>query len=110
MRRIVLMLWYRPRIGVLATGLIGICLFFFLGVLPRGLQWLSTSHAETKDKTVLDKSKAEDLYMYLGAASCSGSACHGSTTPRTKLRIGQNEFYIWSQKDKIGRASCRERV
>ena len=99
MRRIVLMLWYRPRIGVLATGLIGICLFFFLGVLPRGLQWLSTSHAETKDKTVLDKSKAEDLYMYLGAASCSGSACHGSTTPRTKLRIGQNEFYIWSQKD-----------
>jgi len=49
-------------------------------------------------------SRSGDLYSYMGAASCSGSACHGSTTPRTKLRIPQNEFYVWSQKDRHTKA------
>jgi hypothetical protein len=49
---------------------------------------------------VAEKTNAtDDAYMFLGAASCSGSACHGSTTPRDKLKIAQNEFFVWSEKD-----------
>ncbi len=27
-----------------------------------------------------------------GTALCRGDACHGSTIPRTKLKLGQNDF------------------
>jgi hypothetical protein len=40
----------------------------------------------------------------MGASSCSASDCHGNSTARNKFRIGQNEFYIWSQKDKHAKA------
>jgi len=40
----------------------------------------------------------------MGASSCSGSDCHGNSTARNKFRIGQNEFYTWSQKDKHAKA------
>jgi hypothetical protein len=56
--------------------------------------------AQTQEKPATsDKGESPDLYSYMGAESCSGSACHGNSAPRTKLKIAQNEFYIWSQKD-----------
>jgi hypothetical protein len=72
------------------------------------LSWFARnvpSLAESPDKPVAsDKESASYLYSFLGAASCSGSSCHGNSTPRTKLRIPQNEFYIWSQKDRHAKA------
>ena len=66
--------------------------------------WHLESLAENKDPAVSEQTNSDDLYRYMGASSCSGSDCHGNSTARTKLRIGQNEFYIWSQKDKHARA------
>ena len=85
---------------VFAIGLSVILLLFVLGGIPVWIPWSTDLLAQTKDKAGADKSTGlDDHYMYMGAASCSGSACHGSTTPRNKLGIGQNEFYIWSEKD-----------
>lgn len=66
--------------------------------------WRIESLAESKDPAVSEKTNSDDLYRYMGASSCSGSDCHGNSTARNKLRIGQNEFYIWSQKDKHAKA------
>jgi hypothetical protein len=41
---------------------------------------------------------------YTGAGSCTSSNCHGSVWPRTGIRIKQNEYKIWSTKDKHARA------
>jgi hypothetical protein len=66
--------------------------------------WHRESLAENKDPAVSGKTNFDDLYRYVGASSCSGSDCHGNSTARNKLRIGQNEFYIWSQKDRHAKA------
>jgi hypothetical protein len=67
---------------------------------------LAPALAQPQDKSSAGEHEkpSADLYSYMGAASCSGSACHGSTTPRTKLKIPQNEFYVWSQKDRHTKA------
>jgi hypothetical protein len=94
--------WLDPLRGrsVLIVGLIGVLVLFSLALFPIWIPWYADSLAETKDKSAPDKPSAgDDLYLYMGAVSCSGSACHGSTTPRSKLKIAQNEFYIWSEKD-----------
>ena len=62
------------------------------------------SLAQNKDLEVAEKTSADDLYRYMGASSCSGSASYGNSTARIKSRTGQNEFYIWSQKDKHAKA------
>ncbi len=87
-----------------AAGLIGISILFVLGVFIAWPAWYTESFAENKDPAVSEKTDSDDLYLYMGASSCSGSNCHGNSTARTNLRIGQNEFYIWSQKDKHARA------
>lgn len=75
-------------------------------LIPAWLYVIGPVLAEPQEKPQGAEKSASplDLYSYMGAASCSGSACHGSTTPRTKLRIPQNEFFIWSQKDRHTKA------
>src|SRR5207247_11083804 len=84
--------------AVLTVGLIGGLAFLVLAILATWLPRDTDSLAENKNKPAGEKTASEDPYLYLGATSCSGSACHGSTTPRNKLRIAQNEFNTWSQK------------
>ena len=38
--------------------------------------------------------------LHLGVASCSGSTCHGAVEPVTGSNVAQNEYLIWSLKDK----------
>jgi Cytochrome c554 and c-prime len=38
--------------------------------------------------------------MYSGPGGCAASNCHGSVSPKTVTRIGQNEYSIWAAKDK----------
>jgi hypothetical protein len=37
---------------------------------------------------------------HLGVQSCAGNNCHGAVEPLPKSRVPQNEYLIWSQKDK----------
>jgi hypothetical protein len=37
---------------------------------------------------------------HLGVASCAGNNCHGAAKPVAGVRIPQNEYLIWKQKDK----------
>jgi hypothetical protein len=41
---------------------------------------------------------------YTGAGSCTSSSCHGSVWPKTGGKINQNEYQIWSSKDKHAKA------
>lgn len=41
---------------------------------------------------------------FTGAGSCASSNCHGSVWPRTGGRIPQNEYYIWSTRDRHSKA------
>ncbi len=84
----------------------GVVCLVLTGLLSLWLSWTSSSLAQPQEKGGAgDKtSPSGDLYSFVGAESCGGSACHGNSAPRTKLRIGQNEFYIWSQKDRHAKA------
>ena len=44
--------------------------------------------------------QAADDGVHLGVASCSGSNCHGSTVPLDASSVAQNEYTIWSTRDK----------
>ena len=79
-------------------------ILFVLCVFIAWPAWHTATLAENKDPAVSEKTNAVDLYSYMGASSCSASDCHGNSTARNKFRIGQNEFYIWSQKDKHAKA------
>jgi hypothetical protein len=93
-----------PAKRAITNGLIGISILVVLCIIIAWPPLHPESFAENKDPAVSEKTDAGDLYRYMGASSCSGSACHGNSTARDKLRIGQNEFYIWSQKDRHARA------
>ena len=41
---------------------------------------------------------------YNGPGGCAASSCHGSISPKTVLRIPQNEYSIWAGQDKHARA------
>jgi len=41
---------------------------------------------------------------YIGAGSCSATACHGGVQPRTITRILQNEYSIWAVQDPHAKA------
>jgi len=41
---------------------------------------------------------------HLGVASCAGNNCHGAVQPLKGSRVAQNEYLIWSQKDKHSKA------
>src|SRR5438093_5658499 len=44
--------------------------------------------------------------QYVGAGSCSGSNCHGATTPQneSQSRILGNEYSLWTVRDKHSKA------
>lgn len=84
--------------GILVAGIL-------LGFAWLWLPMSDTSQAQVSDKLVVSpKDKALDLYQYMGAASCNGSACHGSTTPKTKFSIPQNEYWVWLDNDSHAKA------
>jgi|HubBroStandDraft_6_1064221.scaffolds.fasta_scaffold03089_2 hypothetical protein len=37
---------------------------------------------------------------HVGVQSCAGNNCHGAVEPLSRSRVPQNEYLIWSQKDK----------
>jgi len=41
---------------------------------------------------------------YTGAGSCTSSNCHGSVWPKTGGKINQNEYTVWSTRDKHAKA------
>ncbi len=41
---------------------------------------------------------------YTGAGSCSSGNCHGSVWPKTGGNINQNEYIVWSTKDRHAKA------
>ncbi len=41
---------------------------------------------------------------YVGAGSCSASACHGSVSPRNTTKVLQNEYSTWVTEDRHARA------
>jgi hypothetical protein len=43
---------------------------------------------------------AADPSAYIGMKTCSTSGCHGSPVPLNEKKVNQNEFTIWSTKDK----------
>ena len=90
--------------GFDTTGLIGVSILVMLCVFMALPTWHTDAQAEPKDPTVSEKPDSDQLYKFIGASSCDGSACHGNSRAHNKLRIGQNEFYIWSQKDKHAKA------
>ncbi|MGH7410068.1 MAG: multiheme c-type cytochrome, partial [Candidatus Methylomirabilis sp.] len=98
---------FNPRLSrtLQRVVLSGFLLLLALMPIPPWFQGEAGSLAQTKEKGQPDKtSDPDDLYSYIGGATCSGSACHGSTSPRSKLRIAQNEFYTWSEKDEHSKA------
>ena len=83
------------RKGPLAVAAAAVLAFCLIVPMASGPPWIVSYADPVSEKT----NATDDAYLYLGAVSCSGSACHGSTTPRDKLKIAQNEFFIWSEKD-----------
>ncbi|HWB47879.1 MAG TPA: multiheme c-type cytochrome [Stellaceae bacterium] len=47
--------------------------------------------------------RADDA-VHLGVQSCAGNNCHGAVHPIGNSRVPQNEYFIWSQKDKHAQA------
>jgi hypothetical protein len=41
---------------------------------------------------------------HLGVQSCAGNNCHGAVKPLPGSHVPQNEYFIWSQKDKHAQA------
>jgi hypothetical protein len=61
--------------------------------------------AQSSEKIIVSpKDKALDPYQYMGSASCNGSACHGSTKPKSKFSIQQNEYWVWFDNDSHAKA------
>lgn len=42
--------------------------------------------------------------IHLGVTSCAGSTCHGAVAPSKGSNVAQNEYVIWSQKDRHAKA------
>jgi hypothetical protein len=42
--------------------------------------------------------------IHIGVQSCAGNNCHGAVQPIGASRVPQNEYFIWSQKDKHAQA------
>src|SRR5215831_6640568 len=41
---------------------------------------------------------------HLGVTTCAGSTCHGALEPFRNSTVAQNEYVLWSQKDKHSKA------
>ncbi len=90
---------FRRSAGVIAS-IMGVLL-----VLVTGFLSVEHSQAQVAGGLVISpKDKSLDPYYFMGAASCNGSNCHGSTKPRPtkpegKFSIPQNEYWIWLDND-----------
>lgn len=42
--------------------------------------------------------------LYTGPASCAGPYCHTSTVPLDVFPVDQNEYFVWSRRDRHARA------
>jgi hypothetical protein len=42
--------------------------------------------------------------LHIGVQSCAGNNCHGAVRPLPNSDVPQNEYFIWSQKDKHAQA------
>ena len=45
-----------------------------------------------------------DTTNHVGVHSCAGNNCHGAIQPVGNARVQQNEYFVWSQKDKHSKA------
>ena len=80
---------------------VGIPLAIFMTWTQAG----DNTSAQVPDKLVVSpQDKSLDPYQYMGSASCNGSACHGSTKPKTKFTIPQNEYWVWFDNDSHAKA------
>ena len=48
--------------------------------------------------------QAQDNVTHLGVQSCAGNNCHGAVRPLPNSHVPQDEYLIWSQKDKHAQA------
>ncbi len=71
----------------------GVILAALLALVPLGVTWAQTPPPPATTDAV-----------HLGVASCAGNNCHGAVEPFKTSRVGQNEYLIWSQKDKHSKA------
>lgn len=51
--------------------------------------------------------RARPIRTYVGAATCAGSSCHGSTRPLGQTSVLQNEYYTWLNADRHAQAYNR---
>jgi hypothetical protein len=47
---------------------------------------------------------SNDDGAHIGVQSCAGNNCHGAVEPLPKSRVPQDEYLIWSQRDKHAKA------
>jgi hypothetical protein len=53
---------------------------------------------------ILASPAGADDATHLGVQSCAGNNCHGAVQPIGSSRVPQNEYFVWSQKDKHAQA------
>jgi hypothetical protein len=64
----------------------------------------SSLQSQTRQNTPARPAIAPGATTYTGAGSCNASNCHGSVWPKTGGKINQNEYNLWSSKDKHTKA------
>ena len=90
------------RAGILLARL---ARFLLLAVVLWGFWYASTFAAPAAEQALQPAPQLLGAgFGYMGAASCSASACHGSITPRHTFESAQNEHFIWAEKDPHARA------
>ena len=53
---------------------------------------------------VASAQEARTSFKYIGAGSCSATACHGGVQPKTITSVQQNEYSIWVVQDSHAKA------
>jgi hypothetical protein len=70
-------------------------------VLSMAGLW-GVDQAQAQDQTAAAKPPVEAIH--LGVSSCAGSTCHGAVQKLKDSYVEQNEYLIWSRKDKHAKA------
>ena len=79
--------------GVPGRGAIALMLLVLAAAIP----------ATAQQQTAPPSQPAQDT-VHLGVRSCAGNNCHGAVQPLKTSHVEQNEYLIWSQKDKHSKA------
>jgi Cytochrome c554 and c-prime len=79
--------------GVFGRGAIAPMLLVLAAAIPATAQQQPAPPPQPAQDTV-----------HLGVRSCAGNNCHGAVQPLKTSHIEQNEYLIWSQKDKHSKA------